>query len=525
MITDATHLEQDSLLCASVVITGTGNDAVTLALTMADAGLSVMLLESGAEKNQYQTPFCARAPGSKLHNQAKPFCFRKLGESSSLQGTCCGPFDSIDFEYRDYVPNSGWPISFNDLKPYYIKANEWLKASDFKYQAKTAFIKEADPATKGCCSSSRYTESQERYFCTTDLYIRHIKRLQHHAKLNLIQDANCIGIELHNNGDSVSHLRIATLNNKRFLVKADHYILATGGIEATRLLLASNNIVSEGIGNRYDNVGRYYMSHIAANIGKLELYCPLKKIDHDHHVSADPNNCHQQISLSEQQQKSLKANNVVLRLHFPSISNAVQKSFNHRPSHVHTILSTPAMIYRFIKKWLFKIILTNFKYLWVLLTKRTHEFSLEVHGEQSPNRDSRITLASEKDALGMPLINIDWRYLPQDIDSVRKTLQELIKALERTGCAILSVDHKAFEEMTLRYRAFEAHPIGTTRMGVDPKTSVVNEHCRIHDIDNLYIAGSSVFPTSSQANPMLTSIALALRLAEHIIEKPVLPSR
>jgi choline dehydrogenase-like flavoprotein len=155
----------------------------------------------------------------------------------------------------------------------------------------------------------------------------------------------------------------------------------------------------------------------------------------------------------------------------------------------------------------------------VILRNRTNRFSLEIHGEQMPRRASRVTLTDRHDALCMPRLRIDWRYGPEDILSVRRTLDLIARELDRTGTGHLDYDRDTLEEDLLRFGAYGGHHIGTARMGADPRTSVVDADCRVHSVQDLFVAGSAVFPTSSQANPTLTLIALSLRLGSHLVRR------
>jgi choline dehydrogenase-like flavoprotein len=142
-----------------------------------------------------------------------------------------------------------------------------------------------------------------------------------------------------------------------------------------------------------------------------------------------------------------------------------------------------------------------------------------MHGEQAPRASSRVTLTDRRDALGVPQLRIDWRYAAQDIDSVRRTLDLIARELERTGIGRLTYERDMLEEDLLRFGAYGGHHIGTARMGSDPRTSVVDADCRVHSVNNLFVAGSAVFPTSSQANPTLTLVALSLRLGQHLAQR------
>jgi choline dehydrogenase-like flavoprotein len=116
----------------------------------------------------------------------------------------------------------------------------------------------------------------------------------------------------------------------------------------------------------------------------------------------------------------------------------------------------------------------------------------------------------------MPRLLVDWRYTPGDLRTVTRALELLAQDLERDGVARLTYDPAGIEREMTRYGAYGGHHLGTARMGTDRRTSVVDADCRVHGVGNLHIASAAVFATSSQANPTLTVVALALRLAARL---------
>jgi choline dehydrogenase-like flavoprotein len=152
----------------------------------------------------------------------------------------------------------------------------------------------------------------------------------------------------------------------------------------------------------------------------------------------------------------------------------------------------------------------------IIVRSRTNLFSLDFHAEQAPNPESRVTLADDRDALGMSRLLVDWRYTRGDVESVAQTLALLAADLRAQGIGSFDYDPAGVEEEMTRYGAYGGHHIGTVRMGASPRSSVVDSQCRVHGVANLFVASAAVFPTSSQANPTLTIVALALRLAAHL---------
>jgi choline dehydrogenase-like flavoprotein len=158
--------------------------------------------------------------------------------------------------------------------------------------------------------------------------------------------------------------------------------------------------------------------------------------------------------------------------------------------------------------------LASRKFPSIIIKSRANLYSLDFHAEQQPNRDSRVTLGDGTDALGTRQILVDWRYTPRDVDTVTRALALFAADLSRSGVGSFTYEPAQVETEMIRYGAYGGHHLGTARMGNDPRSSVVNADCRVHGINNLYVASAATFATSSQANPTLTVVALALRLAD-----------
>jgi choline dehydrogenase-like flavoprotein len=549
MIISPSEVVRGEVLDADVVVVGAGAAGIPLSLELAAAGLQVLLVEGGGEKVEArnQALYAGTVRNPMLHPPADKYRHRRLGGTTGVWGGRCVPFDPLDTKPREYIPHSGWPIPFEEVEKYYPAANEWLEAGVYQYSSSKVFLDGVSPMFGGFESEIVSIDSLERFSRPTDLYKRYKARLKVSKNLQLIYGANCTNISLSASGSAVEHLDVLVLDGKNFSVRGKYYVLATGGIETARLLLASGD-VQAGIGNENDVVGRYYMCHIAGNVGQLKLYGANTDVRHGYEVSPEGVYCRRRISLTESEQRRRQVNNVTLRLHFPRIADPAHKSgvlsliYMLKPFvsyeyatrlrdstgdtirstllHLKNILSSPLEITRFLFMWTIKRILASRKFPSIILENTTNAFSLEVHGEQCPNSESRVYLSDEKDELGMPRAIIDWRYEQQDILSAKATLEAFGEELERQNLGSLHFDVESLEEELLRFGAYGGHHMGTARMGTDPRTSVVDRNCKVHSVSNLFISGSAVFPTSSQANPTLTITALALRLAEHIAGLP-----
>lgn len=546
MIESAANLESGATLTAQVCVVGGGAAGISLALSLADTGVSVLLMEAGGEQDDpaVQSLYEGEVADERMHSPPDKYRQRRWGGSTTIWGGRCMPLDPIDFEQREYIPNSGWPISYDDLAPYYPEANRLVEAGQFAYNAQQAFKPAAAPLIARFKSQDFSTDGLERFSCPTNMGLRYRGRLATAKNVRVVLGANCTHIQLEPNAATVRELRFSTLDGKAFTVAAARFVLAMGGLETARLLLASRDVQERGVGNEHDVVGRYYMCHVAGNVGELVLNGRPDEVRHGYEVSPDGIYCRRRIQLKPERQRELRTCNMVTRLHFPKITDPKHhngilsglflarhfisyeygkrlhdtqvKGVANELRHLWNVVTHPFDALGFITHWIRKRTFAARKFPSIILPNRANRFSLEVHAEQVPTPDSRVTLTNNVDCLGMPKLRVDWRYVPQDIEMVRSTLEHFAQELKQSGAGSYTFDASRLEDDLMRYGAYGGHHLGTTRMGVNPKTSVVNANCQVHGVDNLYIASGSVFPTSSQANPTLTIVALALRLADHI---------
>lgn len=546
MIVNADTIEAGSCLWADVCIVGGGAAGIALALSLSGQGLKVVLLESGqaGEHAPTQALYAGEVADERLHSPPDKYRTRRMGGSTTIWGGRCVPFDPIDFESRSYVPFSGWPLSYADVLPFYPEANALCEAGRFSYDADEALGPGAPPMFRGFDSKSVRTSSLERFSCPTDFGRRYEKRLKLAPDIQVVLGANCTAIRLDDSGRAVDELEVTTLSGHWFKVAPRAAVLATGGLETARLLLASDDVAQAGIGNEHDAVGRYYMCHIAGNVGTLTVHGAPDAVRHGYELAPEGVYCRRRLSIAPEHQRRLGLSNTVARLHFPRITDPrhrngvlsglflarrlISYEYGKRLNdgtattpglyarHLLNVMTDPVDTTAFLAHWVTRRTLAQRKFPSVILRNRSNRFSLEMHAEQAPNPASRVTLSERYDALGMPQLRVDWRYGSEDIESVDRTLQLMASEFEASGAGTLEYDRGRLEEDLMRFGAYGGHHIGTARMGTDVRTSVVNADCQVHSVRNLFVAGSAVFPTSSQANPTLTLVALALRLGKHL---------
>lgn len=546
MILDANEFPDGEVLTADVCIVGAGAAGISMALELANRPIDVLVLESGGLKAERATQdlYAGAVADERLHSPPDRYRQRRFGGTTTIWGGRCVPFDAIDFERRDFMPNSGWPIDRDTLMPFYPKANRLCEAGDFSYTSAEAFDRPLHPMIDGFESSRFTTNTLERFSCPTDFGARYGRRLRAARNIRVLLHGNVVLVQLDAAGARVESLAIRTLAGKTMTARAAQFVLATGGLEVARLLLASRDVQPQGIGNDHDLVGRYYMCHVAGTIGALTIDRPLGAVWNGYDVSDEGVYCRRRIALTAETQRQQRIGNFVVRLHHPRITDPAHRNAilsllflakfvipyeygkrlhggeraNLRTwlKHIRNVMLGPFDAAGFAWHMLKDRKLALRKFPSIIIKPKANLFSLDFHAEQQPNPDSRVTLMSDADALGMPRLRVDWRYTKTDVATVTRSIAMLADDFKDSGIGALVYDPAAIEFEMTRYGAYGGHHIGTARMGHDPRNSVVDAECRVHGVSNLSVASAAVFPTSSQANPTLTVVALALRLAQRL---------
>jgi len=544
MILDANSVPTGSTLQAEVCVVGAGAAGISLALSLQEAGIDVLLLESGGDQadTRNQALYAGSVADERMHSPLDRYRERRFGGSTTIWGGRCMPYDALDFEPRAQIAHSGWPIGMDALHPYYEAANKLCEAGDFAYTAEEAFTTPRRPLIAGFKEDVFSTNTLERFSCPTDFGARYRQRLINGA-CRVVQHANVGAIELDETRRQVDHIQVRTLGGTAFTVRARRFVLAAGGLETVRLLLASPGASGQGVGNARDVVGRYYMCHLAGTIGTLSFTDP-RSVYHGYEMSDEGIYCRRRLALRPQVQDRLSTGNFIARLHHPRITDpahhtgilsllylakaVIPYEYGKRLhgeekmkggqwlAHLRNVLIDAPATAVFLTHWLRHRTLAARKFPSVIVYPRRPRYSLDFHAEQEPNPASRVSLSDARDELGMRRLHVDWRYTERDVHTVKASLAALAQSMRDSGVGSFDYAPDEVEHEMTRYGAYGGHHIGTARMGNDPADSVVDADCRLHELDNLYVSGAAVFPTSSQANPTLTIVAMALRLGDHL---------
>lgn len=530
MFHDARTLESDTLIEGDVCIVGAGAAGIALANELDGRSVRVVLLESGSRRPDRRTQQLyagdniGRESFSTYHSRARTY-----GGSTTRWAGMSRPLEPMDFEARDWMPGSGWPFTLDELEPYYRRAHAVCQLGPYDYDP-DRWSTEYRPALP--VDTSALETRVYRFGSPRDLGRAFEGDLASSRNVDVYLNANVVEIESEAGSRGVTGLRVAKLDGGRFRVQARHYVLACGGLENPRLLLASNRVESHGLGNRNDLVGRYFMDHPFLWMGYLEPskpeYQASLNVIQDYELGGSEQPAFAAFSLPERTVREERLNGCVVYFIKRSRAKTIPTYFapatrslvrltdlarledvsdRHVGRHVRTVAAGLGDVGRHLAHRLGDVL------------KPRNVMALRVALEATPNRDSRVMLGPTRDRLGMPRIQVDWRLNADDRRGLHRTWETVAREIARLGLG--RVTGPPAEEADGWPASFSSgmHHMGTTRMHPDPARGVVDADCRVHDQPNLYIAGSSVFPTGGVANPTLTIVALAIRLADHLAGK------
>jgi choline dehydrogenase-like flavoprotein len=551
----------DGLVRADLCIIGAGAAGITLARELIGSNVSVIVLESGGFEEEVDTQDLYAGTGSGLpYFDLTTARLRFFGGSTNHWGGTSRPMIERDFEPREGIPLSGWPIRRSDIAPFYDRASEicglgrhvsQLDVDEARDDRRPLELDPGDFETR----FNGIVNHRDRSFA------RFADELEASTNVAVHLWANVTGLVTDDAGGHVSTVEVATLDGNRYAVTATVVVLATGGIENARLLLASTARDPRGVGNARDQVGRYFMEHprlVAAMViprdpdVDLAWYLPHAVGGHQYQGYA---------AVGDRRQRDERLADVQIRLR-PLPSASFERGLRtpeartaealvlwadgdgDRPLGRDLLAMTadlatfgdvlvpggpvplplPDVVRRVLgagraeRESMVPDLLggaATFLYHEGLERGPASAIEIVARVEQVPNPESRITLGQEQDALGMRRSHLDWRLTEVERHSI-------VRSLELFGAEIAARDVGRLQLVLTEDGDWPAdlsggwHHMGTTRMSADPSSGVVDADCRVHGVDNLYVAGSSVFATAGSGTPTLTIVALSLRLHEHL---------
>ena len=527
---EANAISPHAQIEADVCIVGAGAAGLAVAREFIGSRYSVVVLESGGLQGDAATQalYDVDTVGHPLRvEQGYVSRNRYFGGSTNTWGGRCIPLNAIDFETRDWVNDSGWPFDKSALEPFYQQAARVLQLPHYGCFSPDRWQSKLLGPLPGLEGEGGEIVPEIALLGRSPIKMGRVYRRQLAAARNLriILQANVTELESNPPGTAVEQVHVATLGGHHFQVKARVYLLACGGWENARLLLDSSRHWEQGLGNPYDVVGRYYMEHPKIVLGRIYPRADLLRSPAVLDYSPMAGGYGQMgLRLSDAQQRQARVLNHYMQLMpgFPAGLPEAQKTWQWVCSRAkrlrfdqvrHADLRQVAPHLTQIGQYSLCRRLN-----WPIPYPYIDVFN---HMEHAPNRDSRVSLSRDRDALEGHRLQVDLRITAQEKESLLELHRLLGRQLQRLGLGeLVTPDLDPTADWPNLTDA--SHHMGTTRMGLHPRRSVVDPDGRVHGLGNLYITGSSVFPTGGHANPTLTLVALALRLAHHL-QTAVLP--
>jgi choline dehydrogenase-like flavoprotein/predicted dehydrogenase len=544
----------DELTC-DVCVVGSGPAGLSVALEFAGTATRVIVLESGGDA--YEPSAEALSLFENVgHRRAHPSAVRRriFGGTSSIWSGRCVPISPVEFQYREWIPHSGWPVSYEDLEPYFQRAGRVLQTGPAVYDNRIWSLL-GERAPNPPWDTARFETQVFQASLTKHTPTRQIPpphdpssenlgALQHsHAPIaqdvgeSTRQDfaaSESLHVLLHGHatevitdelGEHARGVRIQSLNGRRGVVHAQHVVLACGAVDNARLLLLSRERHAQGLGNYHDQVGRYFQDHhygVVATLERTQAPRLRRRMGFRWFDEAGTRFVYALgASFSAQCQREERLPRAMLStFEFPSRPAALGaarrvaekllgRDVQLRSSDLASALLHPLEL------------LTGAVDRYALhrpTLPPLSQLGIGCNVEQIPNPESRITLGTGRDALGQPVARIDWRLDDREFAAYRRAGELFIKECQRLGLETpkLAPWLLATDESWRSQLHDMAHPMCSTRMSADPRNGVVDANCDVHGVKGLHVAGTSVFSTGGAANPTLMAVSLAIRLADHI---------
>ncbi len=513
MHTDARTLENGTVLDGDLCIVGAGASGITIARELANSPLKVLLLEGGGFDfdPQMQELYRGEIIGQPYY-PLQAAALHQFGGTTGHWAGFCSTYQPIDFEKRDWVPHSGWPIRREDLDPYYARAQKVLELGPYRYEA--ADWKNGDADRVPLLNDSRAVRTQMWQFSPTRFGTKYRDEIVNSPNVHLYTHANVVEVEANDGLTAVRAVRVRGFDGKEQRVRAKRFVLACHTIQNARLLLASNRQARTGLGNGNDLVGRYFMEHLEMPAGELVVANPQATKTKLYALDFMNGTPRGELGLTPSAQQEHRILNGTASVEPGDPTDQVKSTFEL----IDTAMQSKVRAW---EKGGMKgphPIAVAAQALGHPISGPPRFFHLKTRQEQAPNPDSRVTLSTEKDALGMPRARLNWQLTELDKRSMRTFYEVLGREMGRTGTGRVQIRDWLLSD-DRSWPSFVSggwHHMGTTRMSANPKQGVVDANCRVHGLANLYIGGAAVYATAGAVNPTLTLVALSLRLADHL---------
>jgi choline dehydrogenase-like flavoprotein len=528
MIEDLSDFESGRTLSVDICIVGSGAAGITIAKELLGSGLRVCLVESGglSEEDETQDIYRGESVGHPVVMDVGRY--RVFGGSVTRWGGRCATFDEIDFEPRDWIHKSGWPLDLGALRPYYRRAEKlanfpkpWRSDQDDVYDSIGIRLPKFESEGVRPFVWRYSPEGYRQHFSWSRAYNYELRA---DPNTHVLLHANLASFEGNADGSSIESITVRSLNDKSMTIEARAFTLCCGGIENVRLVLNAPERIERRV-NEFDQLGRYFAQHPRGCIATLETKPAVaKRLQQLFTTFYRRSGVQYEIgfALTESAQRKHGLVNASAAMYYHARPDSPWKS----GARLRAALEMRTPYKGMLKDALNAMggaasVVTNAGRRLVLGRPAIIAdpiVTILVDLEQEPNPDSRVMLSEQRDQLGMRRAKVDWKISEIERRTSNVFNGYIAHELKRLGFGETEASSWLTSQAPIRddelYGTY--HHIGTTRMSRAPRDGVVDRDCRSHGVNNLYFAGCSVFPTGGHANPTFTIVALAIRLADHL---------
>lgn len=519
MIIDLEHGASGDQFTCDIAIVGAGAVGITMAADLAAKGSDVLLLEAGGERleSASQSLFLAAQsmghPLPGLHEGR----YRLLGGTTNFWGGQLVPFEPIVFEERGWLPYSGWPIEHAVVAPFYERVLGLLGMGCLR--------SDAEVWQRLAVELPKFGEGLEVFltrWLPNPILSQVFAQTLREGALRTLVHANVTQITPAAEPGVSNHLALRTLGGKTATVTARRVVLACGSIEISRLLMLPIGGDGEAPWHALPWLGQGFVDHADCVAGEV---VPIdKKAFHAlfDNIYLDKYKYNPKLKLDEEAQR--EAHLLGISAHFLFISSIAEHLANlkifarsllsgRRPSNLAGLPAHVAGLWKVAVPLAVRYLRSNRAF-----NPSDGGIKLRLTAEQFPNRASRISLTDRRDALGLPIVVVDWQLSGEEVETFLQFGNRMARELERLGLARVQLDPR----LVARDPAFIAgvddgyHQMGGARMGLSAADSVVDANLKVHGAHSLYVAGAATFPSTGFANPTFTAMALGLRLSDHL---------
>ena len=548
---DADELPAGAALEADVAVVGAGPAGIVLALELAGAGHDVLLIESGRARFDADAQRLADARLADPHHVPMDLATRRqLGGASLMWGGRCVPFDPVDFETRPVTGDASWPVGYAEVEPYFQRACDWMRCGVAAFNAREVPGLAGRSLVPGLRDAEVRASDLERWSLPTNYAREYGQRLRSSPLVRLVLGLTVTAVECDPDEPAhVARLGARTLAGRDVAIRARTYVLAAGGVEGTRLLLASDGVHAGGIGNHAGHLGRWYMAHVECRLGRAEFVTPPDQTIHGNERDPDGVYVRRRFTFAPELQREQELPNAALWLANPSLSDpahgsgvlslvylilasplgrfAVAEGIRQAhlgaqesgsvAGHVRNLVANLRDAARFAAGFGYGRYLRRGRKLpGFYVASAANAYPLVYHAEHVPHHRSHVRLGAERDALGVPRVETHLHFAEREVENAVRAHRVLDAYLRRQGVGRVALDAGDLEAAAHGQLFGGYHQAGTTRMSAAADGGVLDRDLRVHTVRNLHVASSSAFPTSGQANSTFMIVAFALRLAEHL---------